>query len=183
MASTAININATNQNGKSVRKSVPNVNPAATSEQLVAFGQMVSAVSNNTYGGTTRIDKTDCDTEQTPSGLGKIATQVSITLNSDSFSASEVAEAIYDSYFELGSVATDRSESDETNFAVYINTGAAQSVWLAGRVGENTLYLSKADSAPPIEELVAGGMDVTIVALENDTYAAGSATCHVAFTA
>lgn len=60
MSTTAI-VNSTDQYGKSANKSVPNVNPAATNEQLVEFGQMVTAVSNNTYGGTIRVDKTDCD--------------------------------------------------------------------------------------------------------------------------
>ena len=64
MATTAIIVNATDALGKSAQKSVTNVNPAATNSQLVSLGQAINAISNNTYGGTVRIDKTDCDTEQ-----------------------------------------------------------------------------------------------------------------------
>lgn len=63
MSTTAIIVNATDALGKSAQKSVTNVNPAATNSQLVALGQAINAISNNTYGGTVRIDKTDCDTE------------------------------------------------------------------------------------------------------------------------
>ena len=66
MAKTSIIINSTDALGKSSQKTFTDVNPNASNDQLATFGQMLAAVSSNTYNGTTRIDKTDCDTEQKP---------------------------------------------------------------------------------------------------------------------
>lgn len=63
MSKTSIIINSTDTAGKSAQKTFTDVNPDATNDQLATLGQMLAAVSSNTYQGTTRIDKTDCDTE------------------------------------------------------------------------------------------------------------------------
>lgn len=63
MATTSIIVNATNTSGKSVQKAMTCVNPDATNAQLAELGQMITAVSNHTYGETYRIDKTNCDLE------------------------------------------------------------------------------------------------------------------------
>ena len=66
MANTQIIIDATDSNGRSVKKTVPNINPAATNSQLATFGNMFNQLTDNVYGNTTKITKVNCDTEANP---------------------------------------------------------------------------------------------------------------------
>ena len=69
MASTSLIIKST-KNGVSEQKSVTYVNPAATNANLKTFAQKITAMSNHTYTGATRVDKTDVD--EAGGGSGKI---------------------------------------------------------------------------------------------------------------
>lgn len=79
MAKTSIIINSTDTAGKAAQKTFTDVNPNASNAQLATLGQMLAAVSTNTYNGTTRIDKTDCDTES------KTARNDNISISSTSY--------------------------------------------------------------------------------------------------
>lgn len=72
MAKTSLIIGATDSGGKTIQKTVTDVNPNATNEQLTTFGKMLNSLTNNTYQTTNRIDKTNCDTES-----GKTARTIS----------------------------------------------------------------------------------------------------------
>lgn len=61
---TSLIIGMTNTNGDDKQKSITDVSNTATNEELVAFGQGLVAVTNNTYKNTTKVTKVDCDTEQ-----------------------------------------------------------------------------------------------------------------------
>ena len=65
MAKTSIIINSTSNQGKSLQKTLTDVNPEATNEELATFGQRLTAITTNVYGNTTRIDKINCDAETT----------------------------------------------------------------------------------------------------------------------
>ncbi|MBR0290173.1 MAG: hypothetical protein IJQ82_14445 [Selenomonadaceae bacterium] len=70
MAKTSLIITSTDQLGKGLQKTVTDVNPDATSAQLVTFATKLNALTTNSYVRTDRVDKTNCDTEasgkQTP---------------------------------------------------------------------------------------------------------------------
>ena len=60
---TSLIIGMTNTNGDDKQKSITDVSNTATNEELVAFGQGLVAVTNNTYKNTTKVTKVDCDNE------------------------------------------------------------------------------------------------------------------------
>lgn len=63
---TSINIVST-LDGKKKQKSLTNINPSATNEELSAVGQMINALSKNDYVETIRINKQNV-LEPAPSG-------------------------------------------------------------------------------------------------------------------
>ena len=62
MATTSIIVNSTNS-GKVLQKTITNVNPNADNDKLATWGQMLTALTDNTYTKTDRVDKANCDTE------------------------------------------------------------------------------------------------------------------------
>lgn len=52
-------INSTDVNGNAKAKSITNINPDATSEQLQEFAQRVTALTTNTYSGASVVQKYD----------------------------------------------------------------------------------------------------------------------------
>ena len=66
MAKTSAIITSTDLSGKTLQKTLTNVNPEATSEHLATLGQMLNSLTTNTYVQTDRIDKINCDTEASP---------------------------------------------------------------------------------------------------------------------
>lgn len=57
--STAIIINSTTTGGKSVAKSVGDINPNASAADLKQLAQKITALTTNTYDSTVRVDKTE----------------------------------------------------------------------------------------------------------------------------
>ena len=57
---TSLVINALSD-GKAIQKTLTDINPAADNAALKTFGQMLNALTTNTYVKTDRIDKTNCD--------------------------------------------------------------------------------------------------------------------------
>ena len=53
-----------------MQKTLTDINPYASNEQLATFGQMLNSLSNSTYGKTEKVTKVNCDAE---SGGGKTA--------------------------------------------------------------------------------------------------------------
>lgn len=66
MAKSNIVITSTNSQGKTLQKTLTDINPAATNSQLATFGNMLNQLTTNVYGHTTKITKTNCDTEANP---------------------------------------------------------------------------------------------------------------------
>ena len=66
MAKTSVILNSTDSNGKKMQTTITNVNPEAASIHLKQMGQMINALTSNTYDSTDRIDKINCDTESKP---------------------------------------------------------------------------------------------------------------------
>ena len=61
---TSLIVTATDSLGKTKQKTISDINPNATNEQIVALtSAMINTLTNSTYNGTSRVDKIDCDTE------------------------------------------------------------------------------------------------------------------------
>ena len=63
MADSNIVITSTSPQGKVLQKTLTDINPDATNAQLATFGTMLNALTDNTYGKTTKITKVHCDAE------------------------------------------------------------------------------------------------------------------------
>ena len=65
MAKTSLIITSTAAtDGKKLQKTFTDINSTATNEQLKSFGQVLNALTTNTYVETNRVDKVNCDTEE-----------------------------------------------------------------------------------------------------------------------
>ncbi len=87
MAKESVIITAT-KSGKTIQKSLTDMNPEATNAQLATFGTMLNALTTNTYQKTDRITKVNCDTE--PGGGTKPTP--TITLNPSTIALSGISE-------------------------------------------------------------------------------------------
>ena len=63
MAETNFTLHSTDTNNYKLQKTFSGVNPEATSAELVETAKGFNRLTDNTYVGTKRIDKLDCDTE------------------------------------------------------------------------------------------------------------------------
>lgn len=73
MAKTSLIINSTDSTtGKKLQKTLTDINPEATNEQLKNLAQAFNAATTNTYVESSRVDKTNVDTE---SGSGTVLTK------------------------------------------------------------------------------------------------------------
>ena len=79
MAKENIIITAT-KSGKTIQKSLTDMNPEATNAQLATFGTMLNALTTNTYQKTDRITKVNCDTE--PGGGVKPTPTITLSFTS-----------------------------------------------------------------------------------------------------
>ena len=55
---STISINYVDRAGKKGQKSITDINPAASGEQLQEFAEKLNALTTNSYGNTNRVDKT-----------------------------------------------------------------------------------------------------------------------------
>ena len=63
MATTSAIVTTRDSEGNTKQKSFTDINPDATSTQIKNFTQAMIGLTNNTYLATTRVDKINCDTE------------------------------------------------------------------------------------------------------------------------
>ena len=67
MATTSsINLSYTTQSGRKGQKSITDINPAASGEQLQEFAERLNALTTNVYGNTNRVDKTPITNAEEP---------------------------------------------------------------------------------------------------------------------
>lgn len=59
MVKVSIQITKHDTNNKKTVDKIAYVNPEATNEQLIEFAQMITALTNDTYTGTTKIIEED----------------------------------------------------------------------------------------------------------------------------
>lgn len=98
MAKTDVKLYSTDTYGKVTTTTISDVNPAATSSQLVQMGHLFNNLTQNTYGKTDRINTINCDTE---SGDSKQTPTLYLATSSGSSISSEtrtVDANTFDSY-------------------------------------------------------------------------------------
>lgn len=76
---TSITVGLTTNQGVKKQKAISYINPNATNQELVAFGEQYVELTKSTYEKTTRIDRTECDTQQVKSFLRMIGVKASDT--------------------------------------------------------------------------------------------------------
>lgn len=126
---TSINILST-ADGKKKQKSITNINPNATNAELSEVGQMINALTTNTYVETVRIDKQNV-LEPSPSGGDK--TEPIFIVEDGSYEYNGDGKVYGFAYSANGtlSIAIDREEK----------------VWeISGSAGTVELYASEGDN-------------------------------------
>ena len=162
MANTSFTIVSTAQGSdEKIQNTLTDINPAATNSQITAFAQSLNALSSNTYVGTTRVDKTDCDTEDSgggAGGLGKAFRNMAITgagrgstatVTFDTDGAETVPKPavffVYQNGGELAAqfVSPTAATSDDPGVAKYTFTCLNQATDIFAGIGEKDSYYAE----------------------------------------
>lgn len=169
MAKTSLILTSTEQTtGKTLQKTITDVNPDASNEALLGFAQRLNALTTNVYGKTDRIDKLNVDT----SGASKIAR--TITLSATTMTRAELKAAFGNYYAKL---ATATYTGDDIPTA-YIVGGAREEYGVAysslglGVVG----LLWVAANANRIDNDSRDTVTIKVVQFETETHKAAEAT-------
>ena len=64
MGKVSVAINSTSPNGQKVQKTLTDISPTATSEQIIKLARSLNGLTDNTYNETNRFEKINADTEQ-----------------------------------------------------------------------------------------------------------------------
>ena len=129
MAKETLIITSTNA-GKTLQKTVTDINPAATNAQLATFGGMLNSLTTNTYGKTDRVRKVNCDTE----AGGGVKPEPTLTLSSDTDTAANVLAALNNSgrmnnYLESDNSPIITTNSDGNLYARYVFSDSEGYIW------------------------------------------------------
>ena len=164
MADTKIIVTSSDSNNSITQKTIPNINPDASSTALKTFGQKLTALTDNTYVKTDRIDKTNCD-----SAVAKLTPSLIITDDiPDGLVRSWCLEgrAIKVSYTGDGELYI--VNNDNTTWATTFRTGAT---------GQLNLYIGVINSQTA--DNATAPHDIVVRSVETDTYAAGEWTFQI----
>ena len=142
MAKTSLILETTDTSGKKIQKTFTDVNPEASSADLVTFAQMCNGLTSNTYVRTDRVNKINCDTETSggdsraeatvtfPEAVdGVISVSNNATTNRQiNYNGSRLTKEVFDT-FDTHSIGFDsdnvgiaignQTESGYTNLLVY----------------------------------------------------------------
>ena len=157
MAKTSLILTSTEQTtGKTLQKTITDVNPDASSEALLGFAQRLNALTTNVYGKTDRIDKVNVDTEST---AGLLTPTLSIAKTTYSWSGDKNNSE---------NVTIDYTYDGDGN--IYINPSPAQHFNATiNRYGSGgRIYIGRST----IEE--AFPWEFTVNATQSDTYKAAT---------
>lgn len=132
---TSLIVTQVGSNNKKIQKTIAYANPAASNADLKTFAQSMTALTNNTFGGATRVDKMDVNEE----GGGKKLTP---TFEANVSWSSGSGNYTYDGDGEVFGYATDgvgiaplKIDRVNKTFKVTLN-GVTPSVWLYASEGE-----------------------------------------------
>lgn len=137
MATSNLILNATDSFGKSINKTITNLNPAVDSNTAKTFAQMLNGFTTNTYVSTNRVDKANVDTEATGTTPDTRATPT-LTLAS-----SPTKEDL-----ESGILINYSGDGDLYAYTTHSNSGAANTFQTGvGNVGSTKKLLAYAENA------------------------------------
>ena len=161
MADTKIIVTSSDSNNSITQKTIPNINPDASSTALKTFGQKLTALTDNTYVKTDRIDKTNCDT-----AVEKLTPNVALDPSADALTRSACLAGAN----PLINITTD----GEVMIVNNDNTTWCTTLRLGSDTGRYRLYVGIVNSAT--EANATAPHDIVIRTTETDTYKAGEFT-------
>ena len=140
---TSLIIGMTNTNGDDKQKSITDVSNTATNEELVAFGQGLVAVTNNTYKNTTKVTKVDCDHES------KTARSITVKFGDDVYTPGTVYRKALSTVSEYANTVAGYGVGSTLNFAskeivwqsvAYIQNIVTTAGETTAKIGARTTY-------------------------------------------
>ena len=158
MAKTDVKLYAIDTLGKATTTTISDVNPDATSSQLVQMGHLFNNLTQNTYSKTDRINTINCDTEGGSSKQTPTLTLSPNTLSLANIQASKRNVTVsYDGDGQYGFIFnTIQREVNINN--VYDLGGGSMEFFISATNG------------------VTSGFEVKVITTETDTYTAAEAT-------
>ena len=91
MPQTSAIISMTDVANKKIQKSITDVSNNVSNQQLKNFLQGLVALTNNTYGGSSKVVKTNLDGESSTKPVPTVDSAVTLTRNSDNYTYKSVA--------------------------------------------------------------------------------------------
>lgn len=173
MAKTDVKLYATGPDAKTTTATISDVNPAATSSQLVQMGHLLNNLTQNTYGKTDRINTINCDTE---GGGGKLTPTISLSKTSCTLADLRDSGTAATAQYEAMTVIT--TDSDGEVFVKDNNLPAYQAVAavLFTRPNDGAKILNVYCVKNYEGQTQAVAQTVTIYQAESDTYTAAEVT-------
>lgn len=157
---TSLIINST-YDGKTIQKTLTDINPAADNTALKTWGQMLNGLTTNTYVKTDRIDKTNCD-----SVVEKLTPSLVIDSSESPLVRSEAVQGKYVKVNYTGDGTLSIVNNDETSWATTFRKNPNS--------GELYLYMGIIHSAT--EANATAPHDIVIRSDETNDYKAGEFT-------
>lgn len=181
---TSLIIGMTNTNGDDKQKSITDVSNTATNEELVAFGQGLVAVTNNTYKNTTKVTKVDCDTES------KTARSITVKFGDEVYTPGTVYRKALSTLPEYSNTIAGYAVTNTINFSskeivwqsvAYIQNIVTTAGETTAKIGSRTTYGAQnhinCSCALNAKETCTYHYDVVVP--ETDTYQAWRQTIYV----
>ena len=168
MADQKVILTSTNTSGQTLQKTLTDINPDASNEQLVQLGQKLIALTDNTYGKTDRVIKYNCDTE----GGGSKLTPT-FTLDKTTDTAANVKASTYPPQNVVLSYSIDFT---------YDGDGIVSACCTDGNIGATVINTSNMQRFVVCSYIPAADLNInttatfTFTASETDTYKAATAT-------
>lgn len=166
MAKTDVKLYAIDNYGKATTATVSDVNPDATSSQLVQMGHLLNNLTQNTYSKTDRINTINCDTE---GGSGKLTP--TLTLEQSSCSVDDIRAKLSIDSVWVSTITTD-SDGD-----FYIKLDS--SIIYPNNAYVSILHLTNGLTRfgiRAIQDVLPAAQTIIIGQAETDTYEAAEVT-------
>ena len=173
MAKTSAIITSTDPTtGKTLQKTLTDINPDASNAQIATFGGMLNAITGNGYVNTFRVDKVNCDLE---SGGGDTRPTPTLTLSESTTTLADLKSAVTSGVYAKIISLTYSGD------APVIATSFNPSVYFGAVVAPDTSQSDNTHNfimfgSSNLSATVTTGFTITITAPETDNYKAASAT-------
>lgn len=171
---TSLIIDYSNPYDKKKQKSITDINPNATTQEMLDFSQTIINLTNNSYSKTTRIDKTELDSEskQTRTISKVVMTgNVEATLVDGVYSANVKASDVSGNPAAMSAIAT---VSGTNNFSTltYLADFQAPSSWFVAnlRINYSSSSIAVYPATRDTSSIVGNVISFTIILPADETY-------------